>query len=187
MILGTAPLRIEIFWRINFPLWKQVHRPYLDPKSMTPHAKGATELFRIFFVHYLGPGEPFSKSGRAQEEVRPKKSTRNGFLSKLFPHFWPSISSSIRNSSSREPVFWSFLTNTEWDQALPSHVFGKLFLINELIEGQKCGNSFDRNPFPVLFSAQPLLEPTHSSKTARQGQDSGRKKFWQVLLFLWPN
>ena len=26
-----------------------------------------------------------------------------------FSHFWPSISLSIRNSSSMEPVFWSFL------------------------------------------------------------------------------
>ena len=35
-----------------------------------------------FFVRYLDPGEPFSKSGMAEEEVGPKK-TGNGFLSKL--------------------------------------------------------------------------------------------------------
>ena len=38
-----------------------------------------------------------------------------------------------KNCSSREPVFWSFLTKTKWDQALPSHVYGKLFFIDELI------------------------------------------------------
>ena len=34
---------------------------------------GTAELVRVFFVHYLGPGELFSKSGGAQEEVGPKK------------------------------------------------------------------------------------------------------------------
>ena len=35
--------------------------------------------------------------------------TGNGFRSKVFPYFWPSISSSIRNSSLTEPDFDRFL------------------------------------------------------------------------------
>ena len=47
---------------------------------------------------------------------------------------------------------------TMWDQALSRHVYGKLFLIDELIiEGQKCGSSFEKIPFPVLFRPNLLL------------------------------
>ena len=44
-----------------------------------------------FFVHYLGPGEPFWKSGMAEEEVGPKKTEmdfcQNSKLCQQCPHF----------------------------------------------------------------------------------------------------
>ena len=41
------------------------------------------------FVHYLGTGEPFSMSGRAQKPIRPKKVLK---CISLGPAFSPSIS-----------------------------------------------------------------------------------------------
>ena len=73
--------------------------------------------------------------------------TGYGFRSKVFPYFWPSISSSIRNSSSTEPDFDHFLLTLSVIKR--PQVCGKLFHNDELIEGQKCRHSLDRNPFPV--------------------------------------
>ena len=63
--LGESIFHYEDKWQVN--------RPHLDPKSITTHAKDPAELFRIFFVHYLGTGKPFSMSGRAQKPIGPKK------------------------------------------------------------------------------------------------------------------
>ena len=51
------------------------------------HAKGAAELFRLFFVHYPGPGKLFFKGGKGSIEGLAEKSTGNWIFVKTVSTF----------------------------------------------------------------------------------------------------
>ena len=70
--------------RIIYILCKQIPERYCSQLLLANLVTGTAELVIIFFVNYLGPGKPSSKSERAQEEVGPKKVREMDFCQNCF-------------------------------------------------------------------------------------------------------